>query len=159
MCSSLVLGKFYLTLVTVTGQLWSISTTTLQVRIRVQLNTILFAKTLVRKNIASSAAAKSTDDTPDAKSKRAVSEDGEEEQDEDEFSSKAQIMTLMTTDVDRVSEFAWHFFALFGVCSTIQSRRMISHYFNIDSPIEIAIGTIFLYDLLGASLSLCVLRI
>lgn len=149
-CVRFSLCGFYLTLVTVTGQLWSISTTTLQVRIRVQLNTILFAKTLVRKDIASSAAAKSTDDT---KTTRAMSEDGEEEKDKDEFSSKAQIMTLMTTDVDRVSEFAWHSFALFGVCSSIQSRRMISHYFIIDSPIEIAIGTIFLYDLLGASIS------
>jgi hypothetical protein len=33
---------------------------------------------------------------------------------EDEFSSKAQIMTLMTTDVDRVSEFSWHLFSLVG---------------------------------------------
>ena len=38
----------------------------------------------------------------------------EEKKEEGEFSSKAQIMTLMTTDVDRVSEFAWHFFALIG---------------------------------------------
>ncbi|TRM63381.1 P-loop containing nucleoside triphosphate hydrolase protein [Schizophyllum amplum] len=42
-------------------------------------------------------------------------------------------MTLMTTDVDRVSEFAWHLFSL------------------IDSPIEIVIGSWFLYDLLGPS--------
>lgn len=94
---------------------------------RVQLNTILFAKTLVRKDIASSAASKSTDDT---KAKRAVSEDGEEEQDEkdeEEFSSKAQIMTLMTTDVDRVSEFAWHFFALFGASFFSQCSMLISH--------------------------------
>ena len=51
--------------------------------------------------------------------------------DEDDFSSKAQIMTLMTTDVDRVSDFAWHMFSL------------------IDAPIEIVIGTVFLYKLLG----------
>ncbi|KAL5499202.1 hypothetical protein ACEPAH_1720 [Sanghuangporus vaninii] len=109
----------------VTGQLWSISTTSLQVSIRVQLNTILFAKTLVRKDIASSAvtSSESKDDKTSDKEKK----------DEGEFSSKAQIMTLMTTDVDRVSEFAWHFFAL------------------IDSPIEITIGTIFLYKLLGVS--------
>ena len=42
-------------------------------------------------------------------------------------------MTLMTTDVDRVSEFAWHLFTL------------------VDSPIEIIIGSIFLYNLLGVS--------
>lgn len=40
-------------------------------------------------------------------------------------------MTLMTTDTDRLSEFAWHFFAL------------------VDSPIELVVGTIFLYRLLG----------
>ncbi|KAJ7602858.1 hypothetical protein DFH06DRAFT_955464, partial [Mycena polygramma] len=39
----------------VTGQLWFLSYTTLQPRIRAQLNTALFAKTLVRKDVASSA--------------------------------------------------------------------------------------------------------
>jgi hypothetical protein len=38
----------------------------------------------------------------------------ENKEDEDDFSSKAQIMTLMTTDVDRVSEFSWHIFSLVG---------------------------------------------
>ena len=33
---------------------------------------------------------------------------------DDDFSSRAQVMTLMTTDVDRVSEFAWHLFSLIG---------------------------------------------
>jgi hypothetical protein len=56
-----------------------------------------------------------------------------EKKDEDEFSSKAQVMTLMTTDVDRVSDFAWHLFSL------------------VDSPIEIVIGGYFLYTLLGVS--------
>jgi hypothetical protein len=118
-----------------TGQLWSISTTTFQVRLKVQLNSILFAKTLVRKDIASSAAsAKKDDDKPGDDA------DSDKKKDENEFSSKvspsffsenrkadekkkAQVMTLMTTDVDRVSEFSWHLFSL------------------IDAPIEIAIGT------------------
>ena len=95
---------------TVTGQLWSLSTTTVQVRLKIQLNSVLFAKTLVRKDVASSA-------PPPPSSK--VSENGNSEtetpeKDEDSFSSKAQIMTLMTTDVDRVSEFAWHIFTLVG---------------------------------------------
>ena len=94
---------------TVTGQLWSLSTTSLQVRLKIQLNSVLFAKTLVRKDIASSA--------PPPTSK--VSENGNSDTespdtDEDNFSSKAQIMTLMTVDVDRVSEFAWHLFSLVG---------------------------------------------
>ncbi|KAF8205439.1 multidrug resistance-associated ABC transporter [Mycena galopus ATCC 62051] len=112
-----------------TGQLWSLSTTTLQVRFRNQLNTILFAKTLIRKDVASSAPPPtSSKDTADA-----AATETEKKDDEDDFSSKAQIMTLMTTDVDRVSEFAWHLFTL------------------VDSPIEIAVGSIFLYKLLGVS--------
>ena len=118
--------------VLVTGQLWSLATTTIQLRLRTQLNSVLYAKTLVRKDVASSAAPKSDDNAPntshaaariptqetlspeagtteqpDQPVKKAEEEDGE-------FSSKAQIMTLMTTDVDRVSEFAWHMFALVG---------------------------------------------
>jgi hypothetical protein len=75
--------------------------------------------------VASSAA------TPQEDAKDKVDQE-QKNGEEDEFSSKAQIMTLMTTDVDRVGEFAWHLFSL------------------VDSPIEIAIGTIFLYNLLGA---------
>ncbi|KAI0034681.1 P-loop containing nucleoside triphosphate hydrolase protein [Vararia minispora EC-137] len=109
----------------VTGQLWSISTTTIQVRFRVQLNSALYAKTLVRKDVASSTAASSTSDEDKTKDK--------DKDEESEFSSKAQIMTLMTTDVDRVSEFAFHYFTM------------------IDAPIEIIIGSVFLYKLLGIS--------
>ncbi len=119
-----------------TGQLWGITTTSLQVRMRLQLNTILFQKTLVRKDIASS----SGSDTPapgtdapvtvtagDAEGKK------DEKDEENDFSSKAQVMTLMTTDVDRVAMFPWHLFTI------------------VDAPIEIVIGTVFLYSLLGVS--------
>ncbi|KAI0754233.1 multidrug resistance-associated ABC transporter [Daedaleopsis nitida] len=120
-------GLFFSNAVTqiLTGQLWSFSTTTLQCRMRIQLNSILFAKTLVRKDIASSAAAEQTEGQGDKKE--------EKKDDEDDFSSKAQIMTLMTTDVDRVAEFSWHLFTI------------------VDAPIEILIGTLFLYSLLGVS--------
>ena len=106
--------------------MWSVSTTILQVRFKVQLNSSLFAKTLVRKDVASGAAASDKDD--DAKSNKS----GEDE-DEEAISTKAQVMTLFTTDVDRVSEFAWHLFTL------------------VDAPLEIIIGAIFLYKLLGVS--------
>ena len=97
-------------------------------RLKVQLNSILFAKTLVRKDVASSAAStaedaskKDTANTADTANDAAGGEGtgGEKKEGEDEgdFSSKAQIMTLMTTDVDRVSEFAWHLFTLVGACS------------------------------------------
>lgn len=94
----------------ITGQLWSLSTTTVQVRLKVQLNTILYAKTLVRKDVASSSGSSSADKKADASG----GTEGEKEDEEADFSSKAQIMTLMTTDVDRVSEFAWHLFSLVG---------------------------------------------
>ncbi|KAG8915205.1 hypothetical protein FRC01_003749, partial [Tulasnella sp. 417] len=126
-----------------TGQLWSLSTTKLQVRLRVQLNTMLFAKTLVRKDIASAAApttapsspASTGPNTPRTTSPSSpapgspaaavhsapLPEEGDnihiegapaEKNEEEDFSTKAQIMTLMTTDVDRVSEFALHMFSL-----------------------------------------------
>ncbi|KAI9068084.1 multidrug resistance-associated ABC transporter [Trametes sanguinea] len=124
-----------------TGQLWGLSTTNLQVRLRLQLNSILFAKTLVRKDVASSSGTAPGADTAPANgaTNGAASPDSEADKkkdkkgDEDDFSSKAQIMTLMTTDVDRVSEFAWHLFTI------------------VDAPIEIVIGTLFLYSLLGVS--------
>ena len=127
----------------VTGQLWGITTTTLQVRIKLQLNTILFQKTLVRKDIASSnpdtpkaapgaeaSPSPSGEDTDGSNKKDEKKEDGD---DEDDFSSKAQVMTLMTTDVDRIAQFAWNLFTI------------------VDAPIEIVIGTLFLYSLLGVS--------
>ena len=91
------------------GQLWSISTTTLQVRLRVQLNSILFAKTLVRKDLASTGS-----NSPTEGKKDGTAPEGDVEKKDDDFSSKSQIMTLMTTDVDRVSDFSWHFFSLVG---------------------------------------------
>ena len=98
-----------------TNQMWSLSTTSLQVAIKVQLNSILFSKTLVRKDVASSAPSKSDKDDGDKSSTKSKKAKEEEKKDEEgEFSSKAQIMTLMTTDVDRVSEFAWHYFTLIG---------------------------------------------
>lgn len=75
-----------------------------------QLNSILFAKTLVRKDLASTGTNSPTED----KKGGPVPEGNAGKKDEDDFSSKAQIMTLMTTDVDRVSDFSWHLFSLVG---------------------------------------------
>ncbi|KAH9478408.1 ABC transporter 7 [Psilocybe cubensis] len=116
----------------ITGQLWSLSTTLIQVRLRIQLNSTLYAKTLIRKDVASNATTPPTT-TDVADGENAKPAEVVEKSDEDDFSSKAQIMTLMTTDVDRVSDFAWHVFSL------------------VDAPIEIVIGTWFLYNLLGVS--------
>src|SRR5882762_6925540 len=130
----------------VTGQLWSLCSCVIQVRLRIQLNSVLFAKTLVRKDVASSVSTKSSEASCSAG-------EVEDKAEDEDFSSKAQIMTLMTTDVDRCSEFATHMFTLVGkhmfysligikFCACLMQRMA-------DSPIEIVIGTIFLYKLLG----------
>jgi hypothetical protein len=120
-----------------TGQLWSISTTILQARVRTQLNTLLFAKTLVRKDVASSpsTAANSAagSESGEAPSQSQPQPKDAKEKEEGEFSSKQQVMTLMTTDVDRVGQLGWYLFPL------------------VDSPIELAVGTLFLYKMLGSS--------
>ncbi|KAG1862050.1 multidrug resistance-associated ABC transporter [Suillus subalutaceus] len=114
------------------SQMWYYATSVLQIRLRAQLNTMLFAKTLVRKDVVSSGTSAS-DEKTDKKSKTADGENKDKEEEENEFSSKAQVMTLMTTDVDRVSEFSYHLFAI------------------TDSPIEIIVGTTLLYSMLGVS--------
>ena len=91
----------------VTEQLWTMANTTVQIRLLIQLNSVLFAKTLVRKDVASSAPPPSSKDSENTDTKVSA-------EDEDNFSSKAQIMTLMTTDVNRVSNFGWHILALVG---------------------------------------------
>lgn len=111
---------------------------------RVQLNSILFAKTLVRKDVASSSSPSEKNDSD------SVSE-GSDKDDEGDFSSKAQIMTLMTTDVDRVSEFSWHVFTLVGASRVLAVPVIAFLDCYQDSPIEIIVGTIFLYKLLGSS--------
>lgn len=114
------------------SQMWFYATSVIQIRLRAQLNTMLFAKTLVRKDVVSSGTSAS-DETTDKKSKTTDGENKEKDEEENEFSSKAQVMTLMTTDVDRVSEFSYHLFAI------------------TDSPIEIIVGTTLLYSMLGVS--------
>ncbi|QRW11566.1 ABC transporter [Ceratobasidium sp. AG-Ba] len=108
----------------VSSQMWAFSTVKLQIPLRIQLNTMLFAKTLVRKNVVS---------TEPARLQGADDGTTGEGIPEPEFSSKAQVHTLMTTDVDRVSQFYIHFYAL------------------VDAPIELGIGTFLLYTLLGSS--------
>lgn len=114
------------------SQMWYFATSVIQMRLRTQLNTILFAKTLVRKDVVSSGTSTSNekDDTKSTTTNGETKEKGEEE---NEFSSKSQVMTLMTTDVDRVAEFSYHLFAI------------------ADSPVEIVVGTMLLYSMLGVS--------
>ncbi len=65
-----------------TGQLWSISTTVIQSRLKIQLNSTLFAKCLVRKDVAIASASETP--TPNI----GADETSYSKQEEDDFSSK-----------------------------------------------------------------------
>ncbi|GMK55034.1 hypothetical protein CspeluHIS016_0200900 [Cutaneotrichosporon spelunceum] len=118
----------------IAGIIWSISSVNLQVRFRLQLNTILFSKTLRKKDIAALGddSGKSTNEGESNK-KDKKTKGGKSDDDDEGVSSKSQIMTLFTVDVDRVGEFVFHVFTL------------------VDGPIEIIVATLFLLQLLGSS--------
>ena len=59
-------------------------------------------------------------------------------------------MTLMTTDVDRVSDFSWHLFTLVGEFY-FHKRKAGNSLSPSDAPVEIVVGTVFLYSMLGVS--------
>lgn len=69
------------------GQLWSLCRKMVQARLRAQLNSILYAKTLVRKDIASS--------VPAQEDPLTLAANDSNDENNDNLSSKAQIMTLM----------------------------------------------------------------
>ncbi|WVQ74986.1 hypothetical protein IAR50_004594 [Cryptococcus sp. DSM 104548] len=121
------------------GVTWSICTTYLQGKIRLQLNTMLFKKTLLKKDVAGKGGDQGQvggvdHEAAKDKQKNADGEkDDEEDEDEEGVSSKTQIMSLFTIDVDRVTEFVNHLFAV------------------IDAPLEIIVASIFVYKLLGVS--------
>jgi len=81
------------------AQLFSLSSSNLRTNLTLQLNTLLYTKTLVRKDVPSN-----TNASP-----------SEESEISTDFSSKAEVMTLMTTDVGRARELARLIFSLTGV--------------------------------------------
>ena len=110
----------------------------LSTRIRVQLNSLIFNKTLRRKdvsgvsNVRTRASATSSDDA----ASDASSDDSDESDDADltkpaGFKSKNSVTNLFAIDSERVSDFVTWSSSLY------------------DAPIEILIGTIFLYNLIG----------
>ncbi|KAF7313044.1 Multidrug resistance-associated ABC transporter protein [Mycena kentingensis (nom. inval.)] len=105
-------------LFTLLGQIWGLSTASLRARVRNQLNTVLFAKMLARKDVASP--------SPEERIR-------EDEAAANGTESKAQVMTLMTTDVDRVATLTHQLFCV------------------IDVPIALTLGTAILYSFLGSS--------
>lgn len=88
-----------------TGVIWSISTTALQAGIKLQLNTMLFTKTLVKKDIASASddagnvggvAEEAAKDRKKGSDKTEKAQDGEDEG----VSSKTQIMARVSSEGD-----------------------------------------------------------
>ncbi|SGY80268.1 BQ5605_C008g05343 [Microbotryum silenes-dioicae] len=111
------------------GQLWFVSNSMLSTRIRVQLNTLVFDKTLRRKDVAGvSMAAQSSSE--DGEGEEGGEEKGRDTGDKTDFGSKSAVLNLWTIDVDRVADFSVWCFSI------------------IDTPMEIIIGTFFLYKLL-----------
>ncbi|CEQ42894.1 SPOSA6832_04771, partial [Sporobolomyces salmonicolor] len=127
-CAGLLVGAVAESLVS--GQLWFVSNSMLSSRIRVQLNTLIFDKTLKRKDVSGVSPVSAT------ASSSPSSENGDDKKDDDQdenasFGSKTSILALFSIDVDRVADFSVWCFSL------------------LDAPMEIAIGTVFLYSLLG----------
>ncbi|WVO13896.1 hypothetical protein L204_101520 [Cryptococcus depauperatus] len=116
-----------------TGITWSISSTYLQGKIRLQLNTMLFKKTLLKKDVASGGEDRRQSDTKKTNNDKKREQEEQCDEDEEEVNSKTQIMTLFTVDVDHVTEFVFHLFAI------------------VDSPLEVIIASFFLFKLLGIS--------
>lgn len=133
-----------------TAALWYVSSSILQQRIKGQLNSAIYAKTLRRKDVigtqldeenetktdqveptapgaeADADADADADAATKPKSAEAATEEGAKD-------GKQNVLNLMAVDSDRVSQFAtWSFSA-------------------VDAPIEVIVGIFFLYRLLGWS--------
>ena len=103
----------------------------LATRIRVQLNSLVFDKTLRRKDVAGSSNTKPATSKDEEDEERKGSKGIFDVEDGDSsFRNKSQVLTLFTIDVDRVGDFAIWGFSL------------------IDAPLEIIIGqsSIFIID-------------
>jgi len=101
----------------VSGVIWSISTTALQAGIKLQLNTMLFTKTLVKKDIASAdngtgnVGGVNEEAAKDKKKKKNPEKGKEKEEEEESVSSKTQIMvgaTFLTKNGSDIPPDAFH---------------------------------------------------
>ncbi|CAH7666033.1 hypothetical protein PPACK8108_LOCUS348 [Phakopsora pachyrhizi] len=158
-CAGLLLSMLFESIVS--GQLWYLSNSVLCARVRIQLNTAIYAKTLRRKVMSgpsSSASQTSSElsgdvqihsqplgattessDRPTGKSSTvgdsaapSLSKQAKPlTADQIGLGTKSQVLNLFTIDADRVADFGMSCFSL------------------IDAPSEVIIGTVFLYDLLG----------
>ncbi|CAO3698324.1 unnamed protein product [Rhizopus stolonifer] len=108
------LGVTIFVLGLITGQLWYFASSNVQVRIRAMLNIEIYNKTLRRRDLS-------------------VDTKAEDDKKEDVGSSTGTIVNLMSTDSNRVSEFATWWWTV------------------LEAPAELGVGIYFLYTLLGKS--------
>ncbi|KAI9282335.1 P-loop containing nucleoside triphosphate hydrolase protein [Sporodiniella umbellata] len=111
----------------ITGQLWYFASSNVQVRIKAMLNVEIYNKTLRRRDLSVGSNSEETDKKDDKK------EDSNDEENEDVTSSTGTIVNLMSTDSNRVSEFATWWWTV------------------LEAPTELGVGIYFLYTLLGKS--------
>lgn len=76
-----------------------------------QLNSNLYAKTLIRKDITFAASSKPKEPS---EGQAAAGESPKPEEPEADFATKSQVMNLMGTDIGRISNFAY---TLMNLCS------------------------------------------
>ncbi|KAI8993635.1 P-loop containing nucleoside triphosphate hydrolase protein [Pilobolus umbonatus] len=109
------------------GQLWYYASSFVQVRVKAMLNLEIYRKTLLRRDLAV--------DPPkiDEEEKKEDTTEKKEKPEDKANSTAGNIVNLMSTDSNRISEFSTWW-------STI-----------IAAPTELAIGIYFLYHLLGFS--------
>jgi hypothetical protein len=136
------------------GVMWSISSTHLQSSIKLQIITLLFSKTLVKKDLASGpTGAVKTDDQDLRPATHGVDASGVEnegqdregaveakkaenkESEEEDVSSKAQVMTLFQIDCERIAEFSFHSFSLLGKVTSLERIWTITDSY-IDSSTD-----------------------
>ncbi|KAG2237662.1 P-loop containing nucleoside triphosphate hydrolase protein [Thamnidium elegans] len=114
------------------GQLWYYASSSVQVRVKAMLNIEIYRKTLRRRDLA--VEAPKIDDEKDKKDDSNSTTEGSEKKEKgDTNSSTGTIVNLMSTDSNRISEFSVWWFSI------------------IAAPIELIVGTSFLYVLLGRS--------
>ncbi|CDH57434.1 abc bile acid [Lichtheimia corymbifera JMRC:FSU:9682] len=112
------------------GQLWYWAASSLQVRLKAMLNIEIYHKTLRRLD---SAIASGGQEKEESGKKTSEEDDTKSEEEDEDVTSTGQIVNLMSTDSDRISEFStWWFNA-------------------ITCPAELVVGTYFLYTILGVS--------
>ncbi|RUS27682.1 P-loop containing nucleoside triphosphate hydrolase protein, partial [Jimgerdemannia flammicorona] len=127
-----VLGLFLskVALALFNAQLWYWAASSLQIRVKSLCNIEVYVKTLKRR---STSTATDSDGKDVAKVDNEDKKDSDDSNDDDPSSSTGKIVNLMSTDSSRIADYAKWWIALLG------------------APIELSVGILFLYQLLGLS--------